>query len=101
MNTFNHKVAKYLVPVLEPLTSNEFTLKNSYDFVKEIQTLEVKNTVMASFDIKSLFTNIPLHETIQMISEKLFKDQDTYLNYTKNNLLIYWTSQLKIPPFFI
>ena len=45
--------------------------------------------VMESFDIKSLFTQIPLDETIEIISEKLFKDQDTYLNYTKNNSLIY------------
>lgn len=31
----------------------------------------------------SLFTNITLDETIQIISKKLLKDHDTYLNYTK------------------
>ena len=99
LNTFNYKVAKYLVPILEPLTSNEFTLKNSYDFVKEIKTLEVANTVMASFDIKSLFTQIPLDETIQIICGKLFKDNDSYLNYTKKQFTNLLNLAIKDSPF--
>ena len=99
LNTFNYKVAKYLVPILEPLTTNAFTLKNSYDFVKELQTLEVKNTVMASFDIKSLFTNIPLNETIQIVTNQLFKDHDTYLNYTKKQFTDLLELAVKDSPF--
>ena len=68
INTFNYKLDKYFVPILEPLTLNEFTLKFFYEFVKEINKLDVHNTDMASFDIKSLFTNIPLDETIEIIS---------------------------------
>ena len=42
---------------------------------------------MASFDIKSLFTNIPLDETIEIISNELFKDRDTHLIYTKKQFI--------------
>lgn len=32
--------------------------------------------VMASFDIESLFTNIPVKETIEYILDTIFNDQD-------------------------
>ena len=34
------------------------------------------NLIMASFDVKSLFTNIPLQETIDLCVEKLFEDEN-------------------------
>ena len=34
------------------------------------------NLIMASFDVKSLFTNIPLQETIDLCVEKLFEDKN-------------------------
>ena len=70
INTFNYNLAKFFVPILSPLTTNEFTIKNSYSFVKEITNLHLSDPVcMASFDIKSLFTNIPLSETIDICIE--------------------------------
>lgn len=41
----------------------------------------MKNYVMASFDIKSLFTNIPLDETIDICINELFKDTDLVMGY--------------------
>ena len=64
-NTATYKLSKFLVPLLNSLTENEFTLKNSYSFSEEISKfLDANNYVMASFDIENLFTNIPLDETI-------------------------------------
>ena len=41
---------------------------------------------MASFDVQSLFTNIPISETCNLILEKLFKDNSAkYLGFDKNN----------------
>jgi len=67
IGTFNYNLAKFFVPILSNLTTNQFTIKNSYSFVKEILDINISGTVfMASFDIKSLFTNIPLVETINI-----------------------------------
>ena len=61
-------LAKFLVPHLEPLTRNEFTVKDSFSFSDEITKFDsADQLIMASFDIKSLFTNIPLEEK-QLIS---------------------------------
>ena len=57
---------------------------------------------MASFDVKSLFTNIPILETCEIILEKLFPETDSMhlgfnktqfrnmlKNCTQNNLFIF------------
>ena len=41
---------------------------------------------MASFDVDSLFTNIPLNETINIIIEKLFSENQTIDNLNKDHL---------------
>ena len=52
-----------MIPILEPLTHNEFTIKDSFSFAKEITTYD-SSFYMASLDVESLFTNIRLNETI-------------------------------------
>ena len=41
---------------------------------------------MASFDIESLFTNIPLQETIDITVSELFKNADTVNGLTKTDI---------------
>ena len=64
ISTPTYKLAKFLVPMLQPLTTNEYTVKDSFTFAEELQSFDSK-LAMASFDIESLFTNIPLQETIE------------------------------------
>ena len=72
IGTPTYKLAKFLVPVLELLTTTEYTIKDSFTFSEELQSFDSK-LVIASFDIESLFTNIPLQETIDLCVENLFK----------------------------
>ena len=81
IGTFNYNCAKFLVPLLSPLTTNSFTIKNSISFAKEINSLEINpNFVLASFDVTSLFTNIPLDETISICLNQLFVNDDDEFN---------------------
>ena len=52
-----------MTPILESLTHNEFTVKDSFSFAKEIANCD-SSLFMAIVDVKSLFTNIPLKETL-------------------------------------
>ena len=52
-----------MIPILEPLTHNECTITDSFNFAKEITTYD-SSLYMASLDVETLFTNIPLNETI-------------------------------------
>ena len=59
---------KFLAPLLIPLTLNEYKIEEglwNYD----------SNLTITSFDIESLFTNIPLLETIDLSVKLLFNDK--------------------------
>ena len=46
------RLAKFVVPILEPLTTNEYTIKDSFSFAEELQNFDSK-LVMASFESQS------------------------------------------------
>ncbi|XP_037802991.1 uncharacterized protein LOC119597485 [Penaeus monodon] len=72
IGTFNYNVAKFLVPIIAPITTNQYTIDNSTFFAKEITSLNFQQPViMASFDVESLFTNVPLQETTELITKTL------------------------------
>ena len=54
-----HTNLQFLDPMLEPLTTNEYTIKDSFTFAGKLQSFDSK-LVMASFDIELIFTSIPL-----------------------------------------
>ena len=79
--TFN--ITKFLVPFLKPLTTNDYTLKDKFEFSRDILNQNL-NLFMASLDVDSLFTNIPLDDTISIIIEKLFSENKTVHNLNKD-----------------
>ena len=82
IGTFNYNLAKFFVPILTPITQNEFTIKNSSQFVSELlQTKFNKSVFMAIFDVQSLFTNIPLDETMHICVDLAYQE-----NLIPNNL---------------
>ena len=85
-NTSSYNLSKYLVPKLKQLTFNEFTIKNSYEFSNFIASVPNSDQyVMCSFDIESLFTNIPLDETLNICLNHLFPNEDSiYEGFNKS-----------------
>ena len=63
IGTFTYKIAKFLVTILSCLTINEFTVKDFFLFAKQ-NVEQDSNFYMGNLDVNSLFTNIPLEETI-------------------------------------
>ena len=82
IGTPTYKLGKFFVPLLAPLTSNEYTIKDSFSFAEELLSFD-SNLVMASFDVESLFTNIPLKETIDLCADLLFYDRTNIDGITK------------------
>ena len=75
INTPTYKLAKFLVPILKSLTSNEYMVKDSFGFAEEIVEQD-SEFFMGSLDIDSLFTNIPLEETIYICTNILFENME-------------------------
>ena len=58
---------------LKPLCENEFTINDRQSFsadIKNIPTLQEYEDV--SYDVESLFTNIPINETIDYILDQIY-----------------------------
>ena len=62
IGTYNYSLAKYLSNLLQPHIPSTFITSDSFTFVKEINDISTQGTFMVSFDVESLFTNIPLEE---------------------------------------
>ena len=77
LQTPTYNLAKFLVPILNTLTKNEYTVKESF----QDPTLST-----GSLDVGSLFTNISLGETIDICANQLFENTDTVEGFTKSEL---------------
>ena len=85
LKTPTYNLAKFLVPILYPLIKNEYTVKDSFQFAEEICEQDPTLT-MDSLDVDSLFTNIPLNETIDICINQLFENTDTVEGFKKSDL---------------
>ena len=68
---------------LSSITFNEFTVKDSFAFAEEIVHQDGK-LFMRSLDVDSLFTNIPLKETINICTNLLYKNVDVVEGINKS-----------------
>ena len=79
----SYKPAKLFVSKLSLITFNEFAAKDSFDFAEEIVHQDSK-LFLGSLDVDSLFTNIPLEETINICTNLLDNNEDVIEGINKS-----------------
>jgi hypothetical protein len=90
INSPTQPLAKYLAWRLQPhvIKSKSF-VKNSEDFIQKIQDIKIEEQdILVSFDVVSLFTNIPTDEAVDIIKnrlEYLTDDIITLISHCLNN----------------
>ena len=75
-NTYNYALAKWLDNKLKPLSLNQYTVTDIFDFVNELSR-DLNMTpgdLLVSYDVSSLFTNIPLDEIIKILADRAFRN---------------------------
>ena len=82
INAPTYKIVKFLVPILKSLTSNEYTVKDSFASAEEIVEQD-SEFLMGSLDVDSLFTNIPFEETIDICTYTLFENMEKVQGLSK------------------
>ena len=75
INTPTYKLVKFLVPILKSVTSNEYMVKDSFAFAEEIVERD-SEFFMGKSDVDSLFSNIPLEETIDICTNTRFENTE-------------------------
>ena len=70
--TYYYETAKALAKYLSPLTENQY---NSIDFADRLDQHAIEeDETLVSYDVESLFTSIPLDETIDHILDLIYKE---------------------------
>ena len=93
VNAPQHEMAKWLAETLKPVFDkySNHTVKDTFEFCANIADFsahsDITNTYMCSFDVTSLFTNIPLAETIRICLDTLYRDPDINKPSVPENLL--------------
>ena len=74
--SLRHALAKYLTDVIDLVLRlySSSCIKDLFTFTNEMQDLQMhpKETFLCSFDIRSLFTKVPLAEKIQICADALY-----------------------------
>ena len=98
IETSSYHLAKYLAKVLPPLAYSEYTIRNTIDLINKVKNERIPPGLgMVSFDVKFLFTSVPLEKTIDIASERIYfrKEIVTILTKTEmKNLLILCTKNV-------
>ena len=73
----HHELARWLTEILQPVLEHysEHVIADSFEFCKVLHgDVELGgNAFMCSFDVTSLFTNVPIIETIQICLDALYR----------------------------
>ena len=90
--TYNYALAKWPDVKLKPLAINHYTITDTFEFVNEVNALTLNDgDVLVSYDVSSLFTNVPLDETIHILADKAFANdwfnETHHLNLSKQDLV--------------
>ena len=74
--TYNYPLAKWLDDKLKPLSLNQHTVTDIFEFVNEVWELKInEGYILVSYYVSSLFTNVPLDETTAILAEKALQGQ--------------------------
>ena len=98
IGTATYQTSKYLAELLKPLAKSKYTMDSTDNFLERIKSVRVDNRYdMVSFDVVSLFTNVPIEYTIDVILDKVFNKRliKTKLSKTElKKLLLLCTTEL-------
>ena len=77
IGTVTYHLAKYLAQLLKPLSESQYKVKNTTEFAKKIRKQKIpKDYTMVSFDVASLFTKVPLEDTIIIILRRIYEKKE-------------------------
>ena len=73
IGTPEYEFAKFLDNYIKPNIPKDFMLTSTSEFVDKLKLCSIQgNETMVSFDVSSLFTNVPLMETIDIVIDHVY-----------------------------
>ena len=85
IGTFNYNLDRFFCDLLSPFVPNDYSCKDTFSFVSQVKNANLSRKCLVSYDVTSLFTNIPLQETIDIAINLIFNPNPN-LNITRKEL---------------
>ena len=85
ISTFNYNLAHFICDLLLPLVPTDYSCKDAFSFVSQIKNRNLSKKFLVSYNVTSLFTNIPLQGTI-FIAINLIFNHNPNLDTTRKEL---------------
>ena len=82
---FSYNLAHFFCDLLSPFVSNDYSCKHIFSFVSQIKNAYLSKIFLYSYNVTSLFANIPLQETIYIAINFIF-NHNLNLNITRKEL---------------
>jgi len=99
INAPTYKIAKKLNDILKQCLQlkNQYNTPSSEILARDITTLKINEHRMITYDIKDLYVNIPIEETLTIARQQLIENNDG--NMTDHNMPTHHTKSklLRIP----
>ena len=87
IGTASYQLAKCLAKWLFSLSKSEYTVANNIEFINHIKRVKIpKNDGFISFDVKSLFTYVPLDFTVNVILRRIYNEKEIYTNIKRSEM---------------
>ena len=74
IGAFNYNLTRFLYDLLSPLVPNDYSSKDTFSFVSQINNANLSRKVLVSYQVTSLFNNISLQETNDIAINFYFQD---------------------------
>ena len=87
LNTATYQLARYLAKISSPLSRSQYTVESSNKFVNVIKQQVIPSSYkLVSFDVKSLFTNVLLDRTIDIILKRIYDKHEITTNIGRKEM---------------
>ena len=92
VGSFSYDCAKWLSDSLSELRHHETCVKDTLLFLSLLQDRSSSGKITTTFDVTSLFTNVPVNFTINLILDSVFRRSDEFngLNRRRMKKLLEW-----------
>ena len=86
-NTSTYNLAKFLSKLLLSLRQLDHNIRSTKDFIQNIKWENIiTGYKIVSFDVNSLFTNVPLDQTINIILKRIYDDNELRISISRNEM---------------
>ena len=65
----------YLDSVTKPVIPSDFMLNSTKSFLNKLADIDLSDKNLVSFDVESVFTNVPLAEVIEIACDLVYSDR--------------------------